>query len=223
MTVSELLKRIAAAYPAFDAKASETWPAVFRARLTRFEGDLLDAAAIEVLGTFRPKYDQKFPIPLDFEQHLPSLKKLPHDDSPALDMAGRKRRAAELVADWQQRQKPKIIQARGPIIANQCQWEVERIANTRGWARDPKPILLTVDQIQANEDRVVSSERNLTHGPIALRSKDSALWQQQTEQVRAEVRAGRRPSQEAFRADDEPRGRSREQVAAAIEWARRAA
>jgi hypothetical protein len=43
----------------------------------------VQAAADEVLATFKPKYGQPFPIPADFEPHMPSLHREAHGEGGA--------------------------------------------------------------------------------------------------------------------------------------------
>ena len=107
--------------------------------------------------------------------------------------AARRKLVAGLVADWDARQRPKIEEARGPIITAACRYEVERLAAARDSGR--APVILTLDQIQICEDRAVSSARNMAYGPYSLRRNDEgASWRQEMEITRAELRAGRRPA-----------------------------
>ena len=191
MTVTELLARIIAAYPGATTDAMKTFGPVFHARLRRHEGDPLDEAATEVLGSFKPTTRQPFPVPVDFEKHLPDGRlHLPETSGPAIDLAGHRQRKHQLVEDWQQRQGDGIAAKRGRLVASSCRHIVTMLADRAAWRTDPARIRLTAEDIQIAEDRVVSSERLAAHGAAALRSEDPTAWQVQTDEVRAAVRRG---------------------------------
>lgn len=194
MTVTDILKAIQAAYPGATTEALKTFVPVFHARLRKHEGDALDAAANEVLGTFRPKFGQPFPIPADFEAHLPSGKlHLPGSDGPTIDFAGHKRRQAEIVAAWEAGQGAKIREARGVYVWTHCWLEAKRLAREAAWPERPSRVVLSAEQIQRCEDQVVSTARITAHGASVLRRGDVTDWQAQTEACRAMVRAGQWP------------------------------
>ncbi len=77
MTVDELLAKLAMAFPAFNAGAVEAWAPVFRARFGHREGPKLADAYEQTLGEFSVKKNKSlFPVPIDFEAHMPSLRNI---------------------------------------------------------------------------------------------------------------------------------------------------
>src|SRR5262245_60312601 len=99
MKVSELMAGIQAAYPGLQPEALRTFRPVFHARLGKREGPALERAALEVLATYRPKYEQPFPIPADFEAALLAPARYRPREQP-LDIAGHGQRARRLMAAW---------------------------------------------------------------------------------------------------------------------------
>lgn len=194
MTVTELLARIMAAYPGATSDALKTFVPVFHARLRKHEGDALEAAAIEVLGAFRSKFDQKFPIPADFEAHLPSGKLRLPSEGPAVDFAGHRKRKRQLVAAWEAGQGLKIRAARGPFVWTHCWLEAGRLAALAAWRDTNQPVILSAEQIQICEDQAVSTARMQVHGASVLRRGDRASWDAQVAAIRAAVRAGEWPT-----------------------------
>lgn len=195
MTVAELLERIMAAYSGATNEAMKTFVPVFHARLRRHEGEALETAANEVLGSFRAKFDQKFPIPADFETHLPSGKlHLPSDDGPAIDFVSHRRRKQEIEADWLAGQGAKIRAARGQHIWAQCLFAVQRLAAVAAWRDQASRVILSAEQIQTCEDQAVSTARIQAHGASVLRRGDRAAWEGQTAAIRATLRAGEWPA-----------------------------
>jgi len=191
MTVTELLARIIAAYAGATTDAMKTFGPVFHARLGRHEGAHLAEAATEVLGSFKPTTRQPFPVPVDFEKHLPDTRlHLPETSGPAIDLAGHRQRKQQLVEDWQARQGDGIAARRGRMVAASCRYAVALLADVAAWKPEPGRIVLTAEQIQLAEDRVVSSERIAAHGAGALRAEDPTMWQTQTDAVREAVRRG---------------------------------
>lgn len=198
MTVTELLARIIGAYPGATTDAMKAFGPVFHARLRRHEGDPLAEAATEVLGSFKPTTRQPFPVPVDFEKHLPDARlHLPETSGPAIDLAGHHTRKQQLVADWQQRQGDGIAAKRGKLVAASCRYAVSLRADLEAWKPEPIRIKLTAEEIQLAEDRVVSSERIAAHGAGALRAEDPTMWQTQTDAVREAVRRGESPAKKA--------------------------
>jgi len=191
MTVSELLARIVAAYPGATPDAMKTFSPVFHARLGKHDGNLLADAATEVLGSFKPTTRQPFPVPADFEKHLPDGRlNLPATSGPAIDLASHRERNQQLVRDWQQRQGDGIVAKRGNLVAASCRYAVSLMAEREAWKDQPARIKLTAEDIQLAEDRVVSSERIAAHGAGSLRSEDPTMWQAQTDAVREAIRRG---------------------------------
>lgn len=194
MTVTELLTAIQAAYPGASPEALKAFVPVYHARLRTHEGQRLADAATAVLGTFSATTRKPFPIPADFEAHLPSGKlHLPGGDGPAIDFAGHKRRQAEIIAAWQAGQGAKIREARGVYVWTHCWLEAKRLAREAAWPEQPSRVVLSAEQIQRCEDQVVSTARMTAHGASVLRRGDLTDWQAQTEACRALVRAGQWP------------------------------
>ena len=196
MTVQELLDRIVNAYAGATPEAMKTFVPVFYARLRKHEGPALDSAANEVFGAFKPKFDQKFPIPVDFEQHLPSGKfNLPSTEASIRGrMEGRRHRKASLMAVWHATQGPKIREARGPIIAQACTFLADRIASDKAWSDTPERVVLTRDQVDLCETRAVSQARVSAYGGRMLVIGTSEQWDDQMADVRERILAGEYPS-----------------------------
>lgn len=194
MTVQELLDRIVAAYAGATAEALKAYRPIFHARLRHHEGPALEAAALEVLAAFKPKFDQKFPIPGDFEAHLPSGKLHIPDGGPAIDFRAHRERKRAIEADWQAGQGAKIREARGPYVWAHCLFEAQRQAAVAAWRDHPGRVVLSAAQIQACEDQVVSTARIQAHGASVLRRGDRAAWEGQSEAIRASLRAGDWPA-----------------------------
>lgn len=194
MTVQELLDRIIAVYPGATPEAVKALKTVYQARLRRHEGEALEVAAAEVLATFRPGFDTKFPIPADFEAHLPSGRYRLADDGHALDFAAHRERKQAIEADWLAGQGAKIREARGPYVWAHCLFEAQRQAAIAAWRDQDSRVVLSREQIQACEDQVVSTARIQAHGASALRRGDRASWEGQTEALRATLRAGEWPA-----------------------------
>lgn len=161
MTVTELLTRIMAAYPGATNEAMKTFVPVFHARLKRHEGDALDTAAIEVLGSFKPKYDHKFPIPADFEAHLPSGRlNLPEENSIRGALADRAARKTRNMAEWQAGQGAKIKANRPQPAYNACILLAMELSGRN------QRLMLSGEQIQMCEDRALAAARLRMFGPL---------------------------------------------------------
>lgn len=195
MTVTELLAKLAAAFPSFNARATEAWASVFRARLGKHEGPALAKAYADTLGAFSvAKAKSLFPVPADFESHLPSNRVRLPADVPKLDMASHRVRKDALLTNWWRTQGSKIEEARGSMVAGASRWAVAEIADADAWKPTSGAILLTAAQIDLCEDRVVSSERVSAFGPYSLRRPDPTEWRKQMDETRVLVRANRRPA-----------------------------
>src|SRR5690242_3940120 len=97
MTVTQLLERLAGAFPAFNARAVEAWAPIFRAKFGKREGPHLAEAYTACLSSFDPKKAGKlFPTPPDIEAHMPSLDR-PAEGGPSLDVAGHRERQRRLL------------------------------------------------------------------------------------------------------------------------------
>ncbi|HEY1034997.1 MAG TPA: hypothetical protein VGE09_08450 [Pseudoxanthomonas sp.] len=182
MTVSELLARIIAAYPGATTDAMKTFKPVFYARLQRHEGDKLEEAATAVLGSFRPKYGQPFPIPADFEAHLPSgrldLGKGSGDAGPPIRqwLADRDARRKRNYEDWTNGQGAKIKANRPHAVYSACVLMATELAAQR---RDR--LVLSAEQIARCEEQALSRARVEMFGPPP---KSDEAWRAQLDQVR---------------------------------------
>lgn len=178
MTVTDLLARIIAAYPGATTDAMKTFKPVFYDRLQRHEGDKLEEAATAVLGSFRPKFGQPFPIPADFEAHLPSGKlDLGRDSGPAIRqwLSDRERRSKDAYAEWAQGQGNKIKANRPQQVYAACQHMAMELT------RSGRRVTLSAEQIRVCEERALCQERVRMFGPPP-RVEDT--WAGQIEQVR---------------------------------------
>lgn len=182
MTVSELLARIIAAYPGATQDAMKTFKPVFYARLQRHEGDKLEEAATEVLARFRPKFGQPFPIPADFEAHLPSgkldLGKGSSDAGPPIRqwLADRDARRKQIHGDWLNGQGAKIKANRPHAVYSACNLMALELAAHR---RDK--LVLSAEQIKVCEEQALSRARVEMFGPPP---KSEEAWHAQCAQVR---------------------------------------
>lgn len=165
MTVNELLAKLAAAFPAFNAQATEAWAPVYRARLGRHEGPALTSAYAETLGRFTVKSSKAlFPMPADFEEHLPTGKvNLGKDSGPKLDFDRRKRQADSLFANWKARQGTRAAKG-NPALMRALEDMARPLADVAGWKENPEPLVLTKDQIRVAYQRAISMERRMRHG-----------------------------------------------------------
>lgn len=190
MTVTELISCIMNAYPGATPDALKSFTPVFYARLRKHEGPALEEAATEVLGSFKPRFDQKFPIPIDFEQHLPSGKLNLPSSGPAIDFKAHKRRKVDLISEWEAGQGAKILKHRGAYVWTHCWLEVKAIAQMRAWTADPEAIILTLEQIDRCEHQVISTARMATFG---ARRSTLEEWQDQMANCAEKIRAGEWP------------------------------
>lgn len=194
MTVQELLERIVEMYQAAP-EALASFKPVFYARLKRHEGEKLEAAANEVFGSFKAKFDQKFPIPIDFETQIPKNQMASDGGAPIRDrMTARGPRKASLMAAWWGTQGTKIRDARGPIVAQACAWEAERIAGVHSWSDTPERVVLNAAQVDVCERRAVSQARIAAFGARVLNVGTNEQWDDQTADVRDRIFAGEYPA-----------------------------
>jgi hypothetical protein len=158
MMVKELLERIVVAYPGASPEAMRAFKPVFQARLGGREGPALAKAATEVLAGFRPKYGQPFPIPADFEAALPDLpRRLPAGR--AIDMRQHAERVGRLIDEWR-----RSVTAR-PEVRQAMEHIARGLAHEAAWRGDTKPIALTAQQTRLAEQRALSLQRRVEHGP----------------------------------------------------------
>jgi len=179
MTVDELLKTLAHAYPAFTVERMTHWAQVFRARLQHREGPHLDSAITETLAEFEPKSAKPFPIPVDFERHLPSIHREKSGAKPIGPLLeARTQQARKLFGEWHDGQGRKIKEARPHPVYAACVLEAYDKAR-KGGSR----LLLTAEDIARCELHAVSCERVHRFGKLP---KSPEAWQQQCEEIRAE-------------------------------------
>jgi len=196
MTVDELLGKLNAAFPSFNARALEAWGGVFRDVCGRHEGPTLKSAYTAVLSSFTvAKSKALHPVPADFAEHLP---KGPHrssghgDVGPPIRAAleARSARSDRLFKAWHAEQGLKIKAARHQSIYGACVLEVMDLCR-RASERTGR-LILTAEQIAKCEQRALSSERAHRWPP----AKTNEGWDDQIEQIRAEW-AAQQPQQEA--------------------------
>lgn len=182
MTVTEMLARILAAYAGASPEAMATFKPVFYACFSKREGPHLQAAFDAVLAEFKPSFRQPFPIPANFEAHLPSGRiDLGRDAGHKLDLDGRKRRADGLYAAWEAGQGTRA--AKGiPELRRALESVARPIADVLGWEDNPEPLSLTRDQLKLAAQRAIGQERRLRYGKIP---KDRFVWWQQVTEVAA--------------------------------------
>jgi hypothetical protein len=181
MTVFDLIARIIAAYPGATAEAMKTFAPVFHARLRQYEGAVLEDAATAVLGAFKPTTRQPFPIPADFEAHLPAGGlKLPAG-GPALDVKGHGDRTRRIMAEWRAAQGQRGTNGVREVL-RALEFIAEPLASQKAWANDPEPLRLTKAQLKLAQHRAISQQRRIEHGPPG---KDPDLWWEQVAGIAA--------------------------------------
>lgn len=183
MTVTELLERILALYPGANPGAIAAMKPVFMARLRHREAKLEDAAN-EVFASFQPRRDKPFPIPADFEAHLPSIHAAARDekDAPIRQwLEQRAQRSESLFRDWHANQGAKIKAARPLPVYGQCVMLAKDLAN-KATEQTPR-IVLTAEQIADCDQRAVSHARV---GKFGALPKSEEAWREQIAQIRAE-------------------------------------
>jgi len=194
VTVAELLARIIAAYPGATQDAMKTFKPVFYARLQRHEGEALEVAATAVLGSFRPKFGQPFPIPADFEAHL-ATGKLDRGNNLGPSIRGwlkdRDERRRRIHADWVNGQGAKIKANRPHAVYSACTLMAIELAATCA-----DRLVLTAEQIALCEDQAISRARVEMFGPPP---KTEETWRDQRAQVREAWMANPHPVSVRFR------------------------
>lgn len=179
MTVAELLAKLASAFPAFNAKAAESWAPVFRARLAKHEGPALAKAYVDTLSSFTVARSKAlFPVVADFEAHLPSGKlDLGKSGGPKLDFKARGERVRSLMAEWRSSQGTRAAGSNRSIM-RALEFMVEPIANLAAWEQNPPPVRLTRAQVRVVQQRAISQERVQRHGPLGNNPNGAAWWAQ---------------------------------------------
>jgi len=176
MTVDELLDKISRAFPAFNARALETWAPVYRATLGRHEGPALRDAFMEVLSSFQTaKSKALYPMVADFTARLPSTSlKLP-GGGPSLDIKGHSSRLHSLMSIWRAGQG--LRGSKGvPEVLRALEFIAHPIAEAQAWSDNPEPIVLTVKQLKLAQQRAISQQRRVEYGPPG---KDPDQWWEQ--------------------------------------------
>ena len=179
MTVTELLNRIMAAYPGATNEAMQTFVPVFHARLRKHEGEKLETAATTVFAAFKPKYDHRFPLPADFETHLPSGRlDLSKIAGPSIreTLANRPNLAREAFSIWERTQGAKIRDNRSRAVYLACRYMASELT------ANGKRVTLTADQIRECDGRALSQDRVRMFGPVP---KTEEAWLSQIEQVKS--------------------------------------
>lgn len=184
MTVIEMLAAILKAYPGANPDALSAFRPVFMARFGKREGGHLQAAFEATLAEFKPKYGQPFPVPADFERHLPSTSlNLGKDKGgPPLDLDGRKRRADSLYANWQQGQCKRADKG-NPLLRRSLENIARQVADVMGWKENPEPLVLTHAQLKTACQSALSIERRQRYGQPP---KDKHVWWEQLSSIAAE-------------------------------------
>lgn len=180
MTVTELLGLILSVYPGATPEAMKGIKSAFYARLQRHEGANLQSAYDIVVGTFKPTTRQPFPIPGDFEKHLPETGlHLPGDAGPALDFKARNERALRLFTEWRAGQG-----MRGSNGVPQVLIALEAIARplafVEGWKENPRPLVLRAKDLKLAQHRAISIERRLRWGSPGRKAD---LWWEQISSI----------------------------------------
>lgn len=183
MTVTELLKRLAGAYSAFDNRVIEAFAPVFRSYLAEHEGERLEKAYTQVLGTWRPKSGQRFPLPADFNEFLKLDIPRSKDETGPIQKALDERhdRAVRLYAAWFDSQGIRIRAARPQSVYGACC--LEAYARAKASTQSTERILLSPEDIARCELSAVTSERVHRFGPLP---KSADVWQAQCDEIRAD-------------------------------------
>ncbi len=186
MTVDELITAILTAYPGANPDAMATFSPVYRARFGKREGPHLRAAFETTLAEFKPKYGQPFPVPADFERHMPSLKREADngkDGGPPIDLPGRKRRADSLYASWQAGQCRRADKG-NPLLRKALENIARQVADVMGWDENPPPLVLSHAQLKTACQSAISLERRHRYGHQL--PKDKHVWWQQIASIATE-------------------------------------
>lgn len=182
MTVQELLADLLKRYPGANPEALASFKSVFYARLGKREGPHLQAAFDECCASFKPTFNQPFPVPANIEQHMPALRSA--DDGGAGNpireaLQRRHDRARALLAEWEVDQGAKIQRERAPELYAAC-W-LEAFDQARQKALDDRVQRLILDQATINLcfKRAIGIERaHRGRLPAA-----PAQWWQQVEEI----------------------------------------
>lgn len=179
MNVAQLIDRIIDAYPGASGPAMGTFRQAYADRLRRHEGVALAKAATEVFGSFKPTHRQPFPIPVDFEQHLPSGKVALDGATPKLDFRRHRERKAGIIAEWFEAEGRALTSA-SPDLWLAFETIVEPLAYRMAWSEKPGELRLKPADILVARKRAVSQRRRLDFGPPP---KDPEVWWDQIVEV----------------------------------------
>lgn len=181
MTVTEMFTRMMAAFPAFTPAAMESLGPSFRGVLQRHEGPVLERAFTDLLANWLPKPSQRFPMPKDFENFLPSGKLnlgAERKEQP-LNWDGRADRAGSLAREWRERQGHKASRGVHEVLLALA-FTAEPLCWQEAWKQNPGRVILTHDQLRIARQRAVSQERMKLHGAVP---KDPETWWAQVEEI----------------------------------------
>lgn len=182
MTVEELLTKLNAAFPAFNAKALEAWSSVFREVLGKHEGPALKSAYTAVLSSFTPKASKALhPMPADFAPHLPSGHPRIQTGGPKLDIAGHGDKVRRLMADWRTRQGHRGANGIEEVL-RALEFIAEPIASVAAWGDNPAPVVLTSKQLRLAQHRAISVQRRIDHGILP---RTNEVWWEQISAIAA--------------------------------------
>jgi hypothetical protein len=160
MTVFEMLDAILKRYAGADPESLASFKPVYYARFGKREGPHLQAAFDECCATFKPTARQPFPIPLDIEAHLPSLRHDGEGTPPIREkLERRSARAAVFLADWLAGQGGKIKAQRAPLLYAACFLEATDQARARALDDRVSGIVLDQPTINLCFQRAISTER----------------------------------------------------------------
>lgn len=180
MTVTDLLAKILAMYPGATPEAIASFKPVFYARFGNREGPHLAEAATEVFATFQPAHRKPFPIPADFEAHLPSRRST-QGDGAAIDLDGMVERKTRILTEWRAAQGHRG--ANGVLeVLRALEFIAEPIAVQTAWKNAPEPLRLTAKNLRLAQHRAISLARVNEFGPPP---KDPAVWWAQIQQIAA--------------------------------------
>lgn len=177
MTVFEMLERILKGYPGATPDALGTYKSAFYAKFGKREGPHLEQAFVDTIAAFRPTARQPFPIPLDIEQHMPSID---HGGNVVSIRPYMEKRAAQSktgYAGWADGQGAKIRANRPAPVAAACALLAMELGPRR------ENLILTAAEIGLCEGRALSQERARRFGP---RMKTEDEWRRQVDEIRAE-------------------------------------
>lgn len=183
MKVDDVIEELTAAFPAFNSKSADVWAQAFRTRLRHHEGPALREAHVAVMAAFKPTGRQPFPLPADYDQHLPGHARVAAGaagKSMKAELEARHSRAEWLFAGWWQNQGRKLQRALPRPVHDHCVLEAQDLAR-----RAPEPLqelVLTQDQIDICASRALSQWRVAKFGRLP---EHTEVWERQRAEIRA--------------------------------------